>query len=161
MDEWILRCRDRAGWCRVDRAVDGHTTGVEMDAVHRRCAGNDAVEVSREAHGFGDPLTTALRATVPNRKCRRAAVKGVDDRLGLDRHLVHGAVTEVDHLLWMPKRECGGATDVTRVRAGGRVASQDGVRHGGIWNVARPTAIAHRLKLPVPPRCRKPHFDLD
>ena len=55
MDERIFRSRDRTGRRGVDRAVDGHTTRVEMNAVHCWCTGDDAVEVSREAHGLSDP----------------------------------------------------------------------------------------------------------
>ncbi len=83
-------------------------------------AGDDAVVVFRVALRFLETLLAAGRASVPVGKLRALIVISRDDRLGLERHLVHGTIAEVDHLFRMPEREAAihGTTGVAGIGAG-------------------------------------------
>ena len=124
VQERVLGGRNHGLRCGVHGAVDRHAAGVKVHVVDRGRAGDDGVEIRRIAHRRGNALPAPLRAAVPDRERGRAAVKGVNHRLGARRHLVHGAIAEVDHLLRMPERECGRVADVSGVGGRGGIAGR-------------------------------------
>src|SRR5580704_353140 len=69
---------------------------------------------------FHQRLAPAIRAVCKIRMLRRVAVKCLDRRFAYHRHLVDGAVREVDNLLGMPKRpsRVGAFCCVAGVRGG-------------------------------------------
>jgi hypothetical protein len=120
-----------------------------------------AVEVFRVLLRGHQTLTSARRTAVPVREARRAAVVGVDERLGLHGHLMDGAIGEVHELLGVVDREERVPALVSGIRRGGHVAFLQRGGHRRVADRPRPSAIADRLELAVPVLGGHPDFDVD
>ena len=72
-----------------------------MRLIVGRCTSQDGVEILGILLRGHQALSSAGRAAVPIRQARSPAVVRGEHRLGLDRHLVHGTVGEINKLLWM------------------------------------------------------------
>ena len=79
----------------------------------------------------------------------------------LDRHLVNGAIAEVDVLVAVAEREGHGVADVAGVGRARGIAAANRLDHGVVADDAGGVAVADRLKLLVPAADRQPHFHLD
>ena len=145
----------------VHEAIEGDPAGVQVPEIPGGGASRDGVEIGRVHLRRRQSLPAALRAAIPERQLRRAAVVRVDDRLGLHRHLVMRAVGQVDQLLGVAVRELRASPDVAGIGAGTGVSGGDRFGERGIGDRPGPSAVADGLKFAVPPGRRQPDFDLD
>ena len=134
---------------------------VHAHGVPRRCTRDDPVEILRVSLCARDPLPAALRASIEIRESRRGAVERRDDGFCRHRHLVNRAVREVNQLFGMTGYEVGVVADMTGVGARRSRNRQRPQQPSRDTEWCPPAAIADRLQLPIPPRRREPHFDLD
>ena len=161
MQQLALRLQQASRRVGVERLCDADGLRGASGPVKARRAGDDAVEVRREALGFGHRLPAASGTPVPVRERRRGAEVRGHDRFRGDGHLVHRAPPEIDQLLRVPQREDRRVADVTGVGGRRGVAARERASHGGIGNRAAERAVAHRLEFAVPARCGQPDFHLD
>ena len=163
LDDWELRGRDRALRRRQERAFVPDEGGEQARPVVRRSAGQDAVEVFWKALRLHQRFAAAVGAPGEVAPLRVPAVERADDRFGLHRGLMHGAIPEVDQFLRMsdgPVRAA--ATFMAVVGAGDGVAAAQGLCKGGGVDGACPAAVAFLPVLGVPGgRRRQPEGKLD
>ena len=149
---------------RLEMLGDTQRPGRAAHPVVPRRPGDDAVVVLRESLGLLHRLTPAGRAAEPVCVLRTIAVVGPDHLLGRDRHLVHRAPPEVDHLLGVFVPELGTTPDVTRVGRRRGVPALEPGRHRtppAVSQAPGERPVPHRLELAVPPLGRHPHLDPD
>src|SRR5262249_33888016 len=91
------------------------------------------------------------------------AVKSLDDRLGLQRHLVNGSIAEVHYAVWMTERPgcIRRAPAVSRVGGRSCVPRLHRDRQRGITDRTCEATVALTRVLAVPCRSREPHFGFD
>ena len=163
LDGRHLRGRDVGGGIRLRGLPVEDGLGQEMREVVGGRARDDAVVVLRETLGLHEGLPPAVRAAMEIRALHGPAVEGGRDRLARHRHLVDGAVTEVDDLLGVPERpgRVRRSPAVPGVGGCGRVAEAHGPGQAPQVEVTRESAVAGPLELAVPSRRRKPDLELD
>src|SRR4029078_12926600 len=106
-------------------------------------AGQDAVEVFRKPLRFHERFAAAVGAAVEVTPLRVAAVKRADDRFGLHRGLMHGAVPKVDQFLRMSDGPVRAAAPFMSISGSGDgVTAAQGLCKGGGVDRACPTAVA-------------------
>ncbi len=160
----IFGGRNKAGLVFVRRSAHPHRGSRQVGPVVGGRAGDDAVVVVGIALRFLQPLLAARRASVPVGISRVLVVERRDDGLGLERHLVHRAISEVSHFLGMSKREAAiqGTAGVPGVGAGRGVAFLERFHKSGIGDGASPAPVADALEFSVPAmHGGQPDFDLD
>ena len=108
---------------------------------------------------FGYGQSGRVRSGWPFVTC--VAVKGINDALRFEGHLMLRSITEVDKFLRMSQRETATAANVSRIRGTGRVSTTKRFGHCGIADRSCPSAISNSLVLVVPICCGHPYFDLD
>ena len=91
---------------------------------------------------------------------RTIVVKRLHDGLGLDRHLMPGALPEIANFLRMPHHQAGAAI-VPGVVARHRVPAGHCCRDPVEVHGSAQAAVAGAAEFPVPSRSRHPDFDLD
>ena len=96
MQQLALRLQQAGRGVLVERLRDADRLGGASGPVEARRAGDDAVEVRREALGFGHRLPAAGGAPVEVRELRRGAIVSGHDRFRGDGHLVNRAPAEID-----------------------------------------------------------------
>lgn len=121
-------------------------------------AGDDAVEFVWVAVSLQEAFTSATGAAVPIKITRLAIIERFDESLGLDGHLVFGAVGEVNELFRMTHDEAGAGTCMAIIGRAGSVATAECVCHIVVVEGASPSAAAHREKLSVPAGQREPNL---
>ena len=143
------------------RHGDAQVPRVQVRLEVRRRARDDRVEVLGVPLRLHQALPSSGRAAVPVRQPRPAIVELRDQRLGLHRRLVDGAIREVHELFRMTDGEQRVAALVARIGGRRRVAFLHRRHHRRKADDAGPAAAADELKLAVPV-LRQPgfHFDL-
>ena len=147
---------------QIDAAFDAGGPHVDVTVGER--AGDDAVVVVGIALRLHQGHAAAGRAALEIRVLRAAIVERLHELLALQRHLVGGAVAEVDHLLRVADGPRAALILVSGVGAGGRVAEAQRLRHlvRQPLNRSGEPAVAdpHELAVPLPGR-RQPHLHVD
>ena len=161
MQQLTLRLQQAARRVLVERLRDAHGLGRPSGPVKARRAGDDAVEVRREALGFGHRLPAARGAPVEVRELRRGAIVSGHDLLRGDGHLVNRAPTEIDQFFRVSQREARAVAGVAGVSRRCGVTARERPCHGGIGDRTAEPAVAHGLEFAVPARGRQPDFNLD
>ena len=163
LDDGELGGRDRAVRRGQERAFVPHERGEQARPVVRRGAGEDAVEVFRKALRLHQRFAAAVGAAVEVASLRVPAVERADDRFGLHRGFMHGAIPEVDQFLRMPDGPVRAATTfMAVVGAGDGVTAAQGLCKGGSVDGACPATVAFLPVLGVPGgRRRQPEGKLD
>src|SRR5437773_10020958 len=116
----------------------------------RPATGQDAAEVFRKALRLHQRFAAAVGAAVKVAPLRVAAVKRSDDRFGLLRGFMDGAIAEVDQFLRMPDGPVRAAAFMAIVGSGdGVTAAQRLCKSGGV-DGAGPAAVALLTILGVP-----------
>ena len=151
LDDRELGGRDRAVWRGQERAFVPHERGEQVRPVVRRGAGEDAAEVFRKALRLHQRFAAAVGAPVKVASLRVAAVKRMDDRFGLHRGFMYGAIAEVDQFLRMPDGPVRAtATFVAIVGSSYGVTAAHRLSKSGGVNRACPAAVALLAILRVP-----------
>jgi hypothetical protein len=122
VDQLRLLLRDRLLGMPRELDAAGDAGGVHVDMAVGQRARDDRIEVSRIPLGRHDTLPASGRAPLVEGELGGAPVELVDQPLRRRRHLVHGAIREVDDLLRMTESEPGAGT------VGRRVAFRRGIR---------------------------------
>ena len=165
-DEIDLVGREVARRRGVKLLVDPHRVRVNMRAIVRRRAAENAVVVVRKALRFHERLLTAGRTTVEIRIAGALPIEGADDLLRRHRHEVRGAITEIEPLFGMSDERIAivvrrwGRTHVRRRHRAPRVQGGDHLGHVES-DVPRVSAVAGAFEPQVPTRDRHPDFDVD
>ena len=129
--------------------------------VQRGSTRHDPVVVFRVALRALQSLAATSRAANPVRLAGGTHIEIPHHLLRRTRHLVHGAIAEVDHLLRMSQREPAAATLVPGVGGGRGIAALQPIRQRRVGNAAGKAPIAHAQQLAVPALQRQPHLDAD
>src|SRR5205814_1059682 len=111
-----------AGGVTIGDLRHPHLCALQAGGVVGRGAGDDAVVVVGEALGFGEGLTAAGGASVPEGQLGSGAVVAGGDGFGGDGHFVDGAVGEVEELIGVADDESRLVAGVAGVGAGGGVS---------------------------------------
>jgi hypothetical protein len=122
VQQFAGRQDDATGAVELDLRQPRLAEGVEFGGDRGRGAGEDAVEVVREALRLGQPLVAALRAAVVVGVPRCATVEGGDERLRGQRREMVGPAREVDAQRVVGAEIAVGAAagDVALIVGGGR-----------------------------------------
>jgi hypothetical protein len=104
-DGWQFRDRNARLRREMQLFLIGGASRNEGRPVVRWRAGQDAIVVSGKALGFHERLSTAIGAGCEVRMLRGFLIKGGDDLLGLQGHIVDGTPAEVFHFLRMTQGE--------------------------------------------------------
>src|SRR5580704_205413 len=94
---------------------------------------------------------------------RVLGIKGVRNPLASDGHQMDCAVSKIDNLLGMPKRERSviSGPNVASICTDGGVTKLNGRCHRAVTDRTSEAAISHALELLIPSRGWHPHFDSD